>query len=308
MKISFLDCLIQKDMSGITSYLIGTLLLVTSGLKTLNPPASLVLEGGYGVPHGLFIAAVQAELIVGFLLLFGWRPYLGWLGALTLFLIFAAISLQGALAGRESCGCFGPLHIDPRWTLALDFTVVIVLLVQRQRFIARKPPLAKTTAFAGMVGYLMFGTLSLFITIGSHPTALQAGQSLPVEGGLVVLEPAQWINQEFPLGSAILPRIECETREWIVLLYHHDCPKCQKALRQYERLARHLALHGESTQVALVELPPFGIVEFGGAGHAHRARLSSTREWFVQAPVEIQLREGKVTLASLDLPSISEVP
>jgi hypothetical protein len=45
--------------------------------------------------------------------------------------------------------------------------------------------------------------------------------------------------------------------------------------------------------------------EAASAGPAlKRARLSESREWFVQAPVEIELNNGVVTSASLELPNI----
>jgi hypothetical protein len=51
---------------------------------------------------------------------------------------------------------------------------------------------------------------------------------------------------------------------------------------------------GASIPLALVEVPPFGA--FGGAlpEPALRARLSPTKEWFVETPVALRLEDGIV--------------
>ncbi len=60
-------------------------------------------------------------------------------------------------------------------------------------------------------------------------------------------------------------------------------------------------------RVALIEVPPFG-KEGAGAGSACVAgRLATDREWFVQTPVEIRLRDGVVESASTELPGIRSV-
>ena len=56
----------------------------------------------------------------------------------------------------------------------------------------------------------------------------------------------------------------------------------------------------------LVEVPPHGTESRWASEPASRARLTNARDWFVQAPVEVRVRSGRVTAASLDLPSIRD--
>jgi hypothetical protein len=102
--------------------------------------------------------------------------------------------------------------------------------------------------------------------------------------------------------------------DWIVLLYHHDCPKCQEALPQYEQLAEELQSIGSSERVILVEVPPYAPHTPLPVPHRDRersvtacnyARLSDEREWFVQAPAEIRLVDGKVVASSIELPALA---
>jgi hypothetical protein len=102
----------------------------------------------------------------------------------------------------------------------------------------------------------------------------------------------------------LAPKINVGEGRWILLLYHHDCPHCQEALPQYERLAANQSVVGSDQRVALVETPPFESATPHIEGIFH-ARLTDAHEWFVQTPVEIQVENGIVVSASLDLPAVS---
>jgi hypothetical protein len=114
-------------------------------------------------------------------------------------------------------------------------------------------------------------------------------------GDLVVLEPEQWLGMPFPISEYIDANLS--EGAWIVLFHRHDCPDCQEATPQYERLAH-------SRRVALVEVPPYGH-ELVGTGRARHARLRNDRNWFIQTPVEVQLNDGVVVSASTKLPAIA---
>ena len=111
--------------------------------------------------------------------------------------------------------------------------------------------------------------------------------------GLVVLEPETWLGKTFPLAPHLEPTVDISTGNWVVLLFHHDFPDCQKALPIYDAIA---ASQGNATRVLLIEVPPFG-EEPMRASAAALARLSSDAEWFVQTPTEIRVEGGRVVQA-----------
>jgi hypothetical protein len=179
---------------------------------------------------------------------------------------------------------------------------------------------------AAMGSYMLCG-IPIFIYMADvRPMELsQETDDLFDNGQLVVLEPETWIGKPFPLTphltsvarvsdsslvgqafslSAPSSPLDLSTGRWTVLMYHHDCPKCQEALPEYMRLADELQTRGDDRDVLLLEVPPFGNETPTPSTAAH-ARLSDTREWFVQSPVEVRIDNGLVTLAALDLPSIS---
>jgi thiol-disulfide isomerase/thioredoxin len=144
---------------------------------------------------------------------------------------------------------------------------------------------------------------SMVLLAAHRPERLAASTPPLHDEGIVILEPSEWIGKPFPLQPYLHPKIEHSTGRWVVVLYHHDCPKCQEALPDYERLAREPNQLGVDGILA-VEVPPFGPNQNIGGTALKQARLSEAREWFVQAPVEIELDNGVVTSASLELPSI----
>jgi len=82
----------------------------------------------------LELALIEFELILAAMLLLDVRPTATRYLALTTFMLFAGVSLGKAIRGSSSCGCFGPVEVDPRITAAIDVLMVLLLaLVSRPR-------------------------------------------------------------------------------------------------------------------------------------------------------------------------------
>lgn len=285
----------------IFAWLLGGFLLLTALLKSFSPEHSAMLQSGYGIPRWLTIAAIQAELVVGLLLISGGWRRLAWPATFVLFAAFAAFSLYRALAGYESCGCFGPLKINPWWTLALDAGILTVLVAWRRELtLEPAQPAANRRRWFCAAAYPALSALTLALMVSSGPLQIDAATPLQDDGRLVILEPQTWVGQPFPLSDHIAPHVDFSQGDWTVLLYHHDCPKCQEALPQYEELAASAA----SAHVLFVQMPPYAHEAFYRPTAATHARLSDEREWFVQAPMEIRVSAGKVVDASGELPSL----
>ena len=280
--------------------LVGLLLIVAAILKAVQ----LVTEPAAVFVHPLgrhFLPVnVGAELTLGVLVLSGlyWRV-LRWF-VLALFSGFAGYSLYIALDGETSCGCFGPIQINPWWTFGLDVAVVAGLLISAlsdhreteaehtslERFLA---PAASPRHHRWIVvaAAIVAITTTLLVRYASQPSAVAGG--LVPAGNLVILEPEKWIGQKLPIVDAV--DADLSQGDWVVLLHRHDCPKCQEEVARYEQRATA----GE--RVALVEVPPYGNSGQHGINCLY-ARLQETREWFVQTPVEIRLTNGVVRAAN----------
>ena len=117
-----------------------------------------------------------------------------------------------------------------------------------------------------------------------------------------------WVGSAFPLVEHTDIAGRLSAGRWIVLLYHHRCPRCRRALPRYEQLAGANAADPEAAGVALIQLPPFEPEPTGsaaGSGQAVRGRLADDRAWTFPTPLEVRIDNGVVTAVErpLDLPA-----
>jgi hypothetical protein len=283
---------------------VGLLLVGTAILKAIQlvtePAAALVS------PLGSWFPSVQIglELGVGLLVLSGfyWQQ-IRWLAVL-LFAAFAAYSLILAMGGAASCGCFGPLKINPWWTLLLDLAVVVGLLLSVRRYHGNRETIPTVLSPAWFsqraIAVAILGVTALSIAIAvRYPymrSAAASGQ-LSTAGDLVILEPETWVGKPLPIADSI--NLDLSRGKWTLLVHRFDCPACQEAVPQYEKFARQAT----TEQIAFIEVPPYG--ETNRHADGSHARLSDDRKWFVHTPVEIQLLNGVVTKASTELTALN---
>lgn len=282
--------------------MIGGLFLTTAALKVFTPAESAALAITYNVSPLLTAAVVQAELVLAILLLFGCWTKRVLVASAVLFAIFGIFSAYRGWAGYESCGCFGSLKVNPWITATLDGIMLLLAVWAARKLNSPRQETKPVRFYLAGGAYALAGLLAAVVMIGTAPLSLTDG-SFSDAGGLVILEPNSWMGQPFPLGSQLTPEIAFDKGHWTLLLYHHDCPHCQVAVPRYEQLARE----DNERRVVLIETPPYGSEE-PSEGAAIRVRLSDAREWFVQTPVEIQISDGVVVRASLDLPAITNTP
>lgn len=277
-------------------WVVGLLLVMAATLKA----AQLIIDPAATVddafPRWLMPLQISLELAVGCLAVSGayWRQ-LRWI-ALVLFAGFAGNSLHQALNGAASCGCFGPVKMNPWWTFCLDVAIVAglaVSFVQDRRTPPTLPTLsALPISYSPRPHHLFVAAMSVAIVSATvlvryvDRRAAAADDLTATAGGLVILEPETWIGKKLPIANWI--DIDLSRGNWFAVLHRHDCPACQEVLPHFEALATS----GES--VALVEVPPYGPTH-ANFGDCRHGRLSDDRDWFVQTPVEILLREGIVT-------------
>ena len=285
-------------------FAVAVLLLTSAILKAFSPAESATLAAGYSIPPWLTAAAVQLELLVAAALVFGCWQW--WTLRLTigLFSIFAAFSLYRAVAGFESCGCFGAIKVNPWITFVLDLVVLGCLGFAAKRSGKADQPRedARQVRWAA-AAYVFAGPPILALMLWTGPTTLGSNGALVQSGELVILDPEGWINKEFPLTAYLSPEVDVTRGDWTVFIYHHDCPKCQEAIPKYLALAERLSSQGSGERVLFLEVPPYGAA-LPRRRSVHYLALRDEHEWFVQAPVEIVLTNGIVTGASLELPRI----
>ncbi len=284
-------------------WIVGLLLVAAALLKGLDlilHPASVLAND---TSQFLVPLLVGCELALGLLAIADiyWSRLR--LLAILLFASFASYSLWLALHGAASCGCFGPLEIHPWWTFLLD-CIVLAGLMGEYLWVGREekndsssPTLATTSLSLVSILLLPLGiTAALAWQVAPTPNSSQ--QPFQTVGDIVLLEPETWLGQKFPLLEYI--NLDLSEGNWIILLHRHDCPKCQEAVLKYEQLASIKS----PSQIAIVEVPPYGRHQDPHIGDLHVGSLNDDHDWFIQTPIEIQLAGGLVVAAYQELPSI----
>ncbi len=313
----------QPQASGLAGYdvvriLLGLVLLTAAALKGHQLATEPVAGTGLFDSRWFLIGVVELELFFGMWLLANLWPKWTRRAALLCFGLFAVVSLFKALSGAASCGCFGRVEVNPWYTFTLDAAAVLALLRWRPSGMAsstlvlsRALVLRATTV---TLAWLFVG-LPAAVAMGTYQPAVLAEDGIILGGdNLVILEPEKWTGKRFPLLPFIenapgqlqpgeRPLQECLAEgDWIVVLYHHDCPECRESIRKYEKLARRWAADPTAPRVAMIEVPPYGTLRFGEAstvcsGHA---RLANTHDWFCPTPTTCKLDASVVMSVRLE--------
>ena len=148
------------------------------------------------------------------------------------------------------------------------------------------------------------------ILIGVTTPILALNEPANVTSSYEVLEPETWAGKRLPIMEHIDIGEQLEKGRWIIFLYRHNCPVCLAIYGKFEQMAHNLANRGDcQKKVALVEVPPYGLI----AGNTERSfisgKLSNDRKWFVDSCL-ILLSDGIIqgawSNASADLNAMLE--
>ena len=289
------------------NYLVGLLLLVAAALKSgelVQGSAMLLLQAE--LTRVLLSLVIAGEVAFGALALWGayWQRLR--IVSMAIFTTFAGYTFYLTLQGAASCGCFGSLKVDPRWTLLIDLLVLVGLAVDwgygrdrlsssdRSTDTALLQNLERRRWTLAAIGVGSCAILLLLIW-QTRPLQDHDNPLLQTAGHLTVLDPESWVGKAFPLVDEV--DVDVSQGQWLLLFHRHDCPKCQSALRRYEEVARR----SRKERVAVIEVPPYaseGHATFSACVVGH---LGAERQWFVQTPVEVRLHDGIVVDASTEL-------
>ena len=82
----------------------------------------------------LFDAAlIEFELALAAMLVLNLFPLVVWGIVVATFTVFLGVSVKKIFGGANSCGCFGPITVDPRVTGAVDLVMLVLLLIAGPR-------------------------------------------------------------------------------------------------------------------------------------------------------------------------------
>jgi thiol-disulfide isomerase/thioredoxin len=196
------------------------------------------------------------------------------------------------------------VQVNPWITLfAIDLPAIVALIIFRPTGHPEHSEGSGLTA-----GISIFGTqyslrrtvvticLVLF-SLSVSTYALTANEPAVVTFSYEVLEPTEWIGKELPILDYIDIDEDLTKGNWLILLYHYDCPDCQEAIVKLEQMARDLQGNEDFLQIALIEMPPYGNVSISENTPCRLGKLPETKEWFGATPIVILLQKNRVKQA-----------
>jgi hypothetical protein len=215
-----------------------------------------------------------------------------WLISIMIFSSFALIAFVSAAGGKQSCDCFGTIRVNPWITFGLDAIMITSLLMWRHLdpSIQDSPRGVRHTSMIIAIGVAVM----MAFWYPNRRNFEQSATAYPLSPHTsLVLDPSAWTNKPFPLISHIQRGQQLRRDEWLVLFYHHDCPKCQAALINLNTEAGRAAT--DQKHYAAIEVPPFGPVEDDLVRPPVVSLRLTDQNWFMETPRLIHLSNGIVT-------------
>jgi len=289
----------KLSANNIVLKMLGLLLLTGAVLKGHELLTTPTANADIWSNRYFMIFQAEFELALGIWLLSGLFKRAAWLATLGCFTLFCGVTLYKALAGFGSCGCFGNVHINPWITLfAIDLLAVVLLVIFRPKLekqrILRIPhwlePMPNTQTL-GVVFLLGFSAIAF-----SSPVLI-LNEPKMVTSAYEVLDPETWVGRELPIIEHIDIGEQLKTGNWLVMLYHHDCPACAEAIPKIEQMAGDLKANEDFLRVALVEVPPYATEDLDMIGQdssCFLGKLDTSKEWLVETPTTALSLDNKV--------------
>lgn len=117
----------------ILSIITAIVLLTAALFKFIGISLSPIAQVGILHHPALIVVAIEAEVVIAWWLLSGFRPALVCNVTIGLFILFTFVSAFAFYNGKTSCECFGPISINPLYICLFDIGMVLALLFYRPK-------------------------------------------------------------------------------------------------------------------------------------------------------------------------------
>jgi thiol-disulfide isomerase/thioredoxin len=283
----------MKNANKIVMFIAGVVLLVASVLKFHQLLTEPILSKGFWESWEFFLIQIPLELGLAIWLLSGLFRKVAWLLGLIAFAGFIGVTLQKWIIGAESCGCFGMITVKPWITLLfMDVPMFLAFAIFRPKGEKLLPPPWPS------LRYFLAIAIPTFILLPTIEYVLITHKPPMVSEKYEVIEVAKWTNQQWPLLQYVDIADKLQTGDWVVLMYHNDCPNCKEAMPIYEKFYNDLK--GNNVDMAFVEMLPYedGELQLMSAdSKVNKGRLGNAKMWYAETPVVVVLRDGLVLKA-----------
>ena len=276
----------------VVSRLLGLIILAAGLLKGHDQLSVALTASQFSIGSDFAVLLPLGEILFASWLLVGLWPQTSWWLAIGSFIAFLGVSLDRGLAGASSCGCFGTLQISPWYMVGVDSAALILLWSNQPGAPSPAKPIWRLAALALLLALSAAGLSISF----ARTAGLDESGDYPENTTTITLQPETWVGKRLPLLKHIDVGTRLERGEWVVMLYHRSCPRCQELLPQYLGMAHQLAGQYDRPQAALIEVPPFAqdSVPQPSSSCWLYGRLDGNRRWLGGSPRFLHLKDGQV--------------
>jgi len=285
----------------------GVILIIASVLKIYQLLTEPIISAGFWESWEFFLIQIPLELGLGIWLLSGLFRKAAWVVALLAFAVFIIVTLQKGLAGEESCGCFGPVDVDPWITLScIDITLFLGLLIFRPKGAKLlPPPWPKAAHFFGVAipTFILMAVIIPVLILNKPPDKTNRYE---------VVRPEEEAGEEWSMLEHIDIAESLRSGIAVVLFYHDDCPDCREAIPLYDQMSRQLPADSEGLiKIAFIEIPPYGLQEDSPIPPdtaCLTGRLDSSKKWYITTPLIVVTVDGSVIKSwECQTPTLDEI-
>jgi uncharacterized membrane protein YphA (DoxX/SURF4 family) len=219
----------QQRIGRLAAIILGVVFVLAGTLKVADPWSFLGSLPAYGIPTALRLPITLGmptiEVVLGVMLLAGWRTRLASLFSAVVLASFAGVIAYGYAGGTlQECGCFGPmLKRTPPQALVQD-AVFIAMAVLGMLW----APATKLEMTGLRVGTL--ATAAVFSVAMLGGTLWSDTQTL--DERLAAAEPV--VGSNMPS----LESLDLRNRDVFLYLFHPDCSHCVRNGPALARIAR----------------------------------------------------------------------
>ncbi len=208
-------------------------------------------------------------------------------------MILAGVSGYLVIEGSDCCGCFGRLAVHPWFSFGFNLAAIILLASTPVPLEGSDGLSAKPVRFLLAAGAAVFLSVWLMVSLPGYHAASETPIEHKGDGTIVVLDVEQWLGKLLPVMEHIDVKEKLAHGQWIVVLYHADCPQCYEVMKQLEQS------EGVSDrEMAMIEVPIMSGLAGGPRwevrGQLVRGQLSEVHRWSVKTPAVLHLRDGAV--------------
>jgi thiol-disulfide isomerase/thioredoxin len=281
---------VRHERKWLTRF-VALLLVVAAGLKLWSFATTPSFFAHWTDNPFVVLDGSAFEILLASWLASGWHRRIANAVAIFFFSIVACIAASKWWSGELSCGCFGPLKVSPWTTTFLDIAILTSLLWQQfRKSLERARPSKAWVIEVLLLGGTLAGALPA-VAYHFHPVATST-EGMTDSGGLIVLEPEKWVGKPCPLTRYITVQSPISLGTCRIVLFHSDCPDCQRLLPQVEEIARNKGIRTILVEIPPVAPPEQSIVPYNTV--CEIGLLDASKEWFATTPVIIDLSNGQV--------------